>query len=239
VLIKEFFREPVESELAAWLAKYENAIELLVHLSDLFAKLDCQVIHGKIDDFVSINGPVHIGEGTRVHSHVTIDGPVVIGNNVSIRSHAQLRKNTFIGTDCVVGHGADIKNSLCLNGAKIQDGTFVGDSIVGSAGRIGSGAILANRKFNQTEVKYVTEDGARVGSNLEFFGAILGDHVRIGANCVLSPGTIVGPYTWVGSGAVLQGTYGSDLLIVPKFELEIRKKNRVPLRSGKGEYEQI
>ena len=239
MLIKEFFQEPVNADLAAWLATYENAIDLLVHLSELFRKLDHQVIYGKVDDFVSITGPVHIGEGTRIHPHVTIDGPVIIGDNVSVRSHAQLRKNAFIGNDCVVGHGADIKNSLCMNGAKIQDGTFVGDSIVGSAARIGSGAILANRKFNQTEVKYVTEDGSRAGSSLEFFGAILGDHVRIGANCVLSPCTIVGPYTWVGSGAVLQGTYGSDLLIVPKFELEIRKKSRIPLRSGKGEYEHI
>lgn len=239
MLIKEFFQETVGSDLAAWLAGYETALDLLVHLSEVFAQLDRPAVHGKVDDFVSINGPVHIGKGTRIHPHVTIDGPVFIGDNVSVRSHAQIRKNVLLGSDCVVGHGADIKNSLCLNGSKIQDGTFVGDSVLGSGTRIGSGAILANRKFNQSEVKYVREDGSRAGSTLEFFGAILGDYVRIGANCVLSPGTVIGPHTWVGSGAVLQGTYGADLLIVPKFDLEIRKKDRVALRSGQGEYEQL
>ena len=237
--IKDFFHHPLEAELENWISRFENAVQLLEHLPELFVKLDRQVILGKVDDFVSIEGPVHIGKGSHIHSNVSIHGPVIIGDNVSVRSHAQIRNMAYLGTGCVVGHSADIKYSLCLNGAKIQDGTFVGDSILGSGARVGSGAVLANRKFNQSRITCRSEDGTRIETGRQFFGAVLGDHARIGANCVLSPGTVIGPYTWVGSGAVLQGTFGADLLIVPKMDLDIRKKDRVELRSGQGEYEYL
>jgi bifunctional UDP-N-acetylglucosamine pyrophosphorylase/glucosamine-1-phosphate N-acetyltransferase len=237
--VSDLFSGPLEPDLTAWLKKFEFPIDLLNALPDLFAKLNEQCILGEVREFVSITGPVHIGEGSVIHPGAIIDGPVIIGDNVCVRSHAQIRKMTFIGSDCVIGHGADIKASLCLNSAKIQDGTFVGESIVGYSARIGSGAILANRKFNQSGIRVQDADGTLVSSGREFLGSILGDYVRIGANCVLSPGTIIGPHTWVGSGLVLLGTYPADVFITAKQEVEVRPKERVFLRSGKGEYETL
>lgn len=237
--VSDLFSGPLEPDLAAWLKRFDSPIELLNALPDLFAKLNEQRILGEVREFVSITGPVHIGEGSVIHPGAIIEGPVIIGDNVSVRSHAQIRKMTFIGSDCVIGHGADIKASLCLNSAKIQDGTFVGESIVGYSARIGSGAILANRKFNQSGIRVQDADGTLVSSGREFLGSILGDYVRIGANCVLSPGTIIGPHTWVGSGLVLLGTYPADVFITAKQELEVRPKERVFLRSGKGEYDTL
>jgi len=236
--VQDLFEAALPEPLQSWLHKFEQPHEPLLRIEDLFFKLDKQVVRGEIDDHVSIQGAVHIGEGSRIHSHVSIVGPVIIGENVSIRSHAQIRNCAFIGSDCVVGHGADIKKSICLDKSKIQDGTFVGDSILGVGTRIGSGAILANRKFNQSEIK-ISINGERVSTGLEFFGAVLGDYVRLGANVVTSPGTIIGPHTWVGSGVVLNGTYDSDQLITLKQELDIRNKDRLILRTGEGEYESI
>lgn len=237
--VKELFAEEIEPELRAWIDRFENPVDMLSRLGELFVDLDSSHILGEIHEYVAVTGPVHVGRGSVVHSNVVLEGPIIIGENVSIRSHAQIRKGAYIGSDCVIGHGADIKNSLCLNGSKIQDGTFVGDSILGCGARIGSGAILANRKFNQSEVRVQLDDGSLVESGREFLGAILGDYVRVGANAVLSPGTIIGRHTWVGSGVVLQGTHGPDLLITAKQELDIRPKKRVTLRSGRGEYEVI
>jgi bifunctional UDP-N-acetylglucosamine pyrophosphorylase/glucosamine-1-phosphate N-acetyltransferase len=237
--VTDLFSWPPEHELAAWLKSFDSPIELLNALPGLFADMKEQRILGEVGEFVSISGPVHIGKGSVIHPGVTIDGPVIIGDGVSVRSHAQIRKMTFLGSDCVVGHGADIKASLCLNSSKIQDGTFVGESILGFSARIGSGAILANRKFNQSDIRVKDADGTLVSSGRQFLGSILGDYVRIGANCVLSPGTIIGPHTWVGSGLVLLGTYPADVFITAKQELEIRPKERVMLRSGKGEYETV
>ena len=103
---------------------------------------------------VDISGPVYIGAGTHIHSGVSIVGPVYIGRNCSIRHGAQLRAGTILGDECVVGHSAEIKASICMAGAKTQSGVFIGDSILGLGARVGSGCILANRRFDQGLVQF-------------------------------------------------------------------------------------
>ena len=41
------------------------------------------------------------------------------------------------------------------------------------------------------------DNGDKVDSEREFFGCVLGDNSRIGANATTSPGTFIGPYTWI------------------------------------------
>ncbi len=237
--VKDLFSKRTDEEIFDWVAKFDDPIDLLNAVPELFEKLRDQDVRGEVHDYVDIRGPVFIGKGSVIHANVVIDGPVYIGENVSVRSHSQLRKGVYLGSQAVVGHGADIKASLCLNESKIQDGTFCGDSLLGYGARIGSGAILANRKFNQTNIRIQRRNGEFQDTKRDFMGAILGDYARIGANAVLSPGTIVGQHTWVGSAVTLLGTYEADQLITAKQELEIKSKDRVVLKHGHGEYEKI
>jgi NDP-sugar pyrophosphorylase family protein len=238
--LADLFDDSIEADLVEWINRFRDPVELLNNIESLFEKLQTTTILGEVAPNAVLNGPVHVGAGSVIHPHVTIDGPAIIGENVSIRSHAQIRNHVYLGSNAVVGHSADIKRSFCLNGSKIQDGTFTGDSVLGVAARIGSGAILANRKFNQTEVKYKNDEGQVVGSGREFFGAVIGMYSRIGANAVLSPGTLIGQHTWIASGCIVHGRYGNDLLITPPpMELRVQPKARVTLRSGEGEYEHI
>jgi bifunctional UDP-N-acetylglucosamine pyrophosphorylase/glucosamine-1-phosphate N-acetyltransferase len=208
--------------------------EELARILDGKLTLDSQVTESTID----ISGSVYIGAGTKIHSGVSISGPVYIGRNCSIRHGAQLRAGTILGDDCVVGHDAEIKNSICMAGAKMQNGVFIGDSILGLGARVGSGTILSNRKFDQGIVRLGSGD-VKVPTDRQFFGAILGDYVRLGANVVTSPGTLVGPYTWVTSLVNLYGFVPRAKLVVLKQELEFRDKEEVQLRSGRGEYEHL
>ena len=141
--VEQLIDDTVEQQLQTWLRKFPNAVEVLKHIEDLFVGQKMTVL-GDVDEHVSISGPVHIGKGSKIHPFVTIQGPVIIGENVSIRSHSIIRSHAYIGSKCVVGHSADVKRSICLNGAKMQCGIFVGDSILGCGARIGSGVILAN-----------------------------------------------------------------------------------------------
>jgi UDP-N-acetylglucosamine diphosphorylase / glucose-1-phosphate thymidylyltransferase / UDP-N-acetylgalactosamine diphosphorylase / glucosamine-1-phosphate N-acetyltransferase / galactosamine-1-phosphate N-acetyltransferase len=237
--VEQLIDDTVELELQAWLRKWPNAIEALNHIGDLFVGLKKSTIIGEVDEHVSISGPVHIGKGSKIHPFVTIQGPVIIGENVSVRSHSIIRSQAYISSDCVVGHSADVKRSICLNGAKMQCGIFLGDSILGCGARIGSGVITANRKFDQTEVSFKDKDSKLHKSGREFFGAIVGRYCRLGANVVTYPGTIIQEHTWVGAGCVLHGIYGPDQFVSVKQDLMIRPKKRLKLRSGKGEYEHI
>ena len=237
--VEQLIDDTVDPALAKWLRKWPNAIEALNHISELFGDLKKTTILGDVGEQVSISGLVHIGKGTKIHPFVTIQGPVYIGDNVSVRSHSIIRSEAYIASNCVVGHSADVKRSICLNGAKMQCGIFLGDSILGASARVGSGVITANRKFNQTEVSFIDADKKARKSGREFFGAIVGRYCRLGANVVTYPGTIIQEHTWVGGGCVLHGTYGPDQFVTVKQDLLIREKKRVKLRSGKGEYEHV
>ena len=237
--IEQLLDETVEPQLAAWLKKWPDALAALNNIDDLFVGIRESRIQGQISEQVSISGPVHIGKGTKIHPFVTIEGPVIIGENVSVRSHSVIRSQAYIGSDCVVGHSADVKRSICLNGAKMQCGIFLGDSVLGCGARIGSGVITANRKFNQEEVYVTDADGAPRKTGREFFGAIIGRYCRLGANVVTYPGTIIREHTWIGAGCILHGSYGPDEFVSVKQQLDIRAKKRLKLRSGKGEYERV
>ncbi|RJQ07891.1 MAG: hypothetical protein C4551_06080 [Bacillota bacterium] len=143
-----------------------------------------------------VRGAVRVGEGTVIDAHVLIEGPAIIGRNVTIRHGALVRPGTIVSDDCVLGHGCEIKNSLLFRGAKVQSLTFCGDSVIGRGARIGSGTITANRRFDQGEIG-IKHEGVRHPFDTEYFGCVLGDYVRLGANCVTLPGTLIGPYTWV------------------------------------------
>src|SRR5450759_4204901 len=129
--VEQLIDDTVELEFQAWLRKWPNAIEALNNIGDLFVGLEKPTILGEVDEHVSISGPVHIGKGSKIHPFVTIQGPVIIGENVSVRSHSIIRSQAYISSNCVVGHSADVKRSICLNGAKMQCGIFLGDSILG------------------------------------------------------------------------------------------------------------
>jgi NDP-sugar pyrophosphorylase family protein len=238
--IEQLLDDNVDPQLAAWLRKWPTALAALNNIAELFIGLRQNYIAGEVSEQVSISGPVHLGKGTKIHPFVTIEGPVIIGDNVSVRSHSIIRSQAYIGSNCVVGHSADVKRSICIDGAKMQCGIFVGDSVLGAGARIGSGVITANRKFNQTEVSVKdSTDSVPRKSGREFFGAIIGRYCRLGANVVTYPGTIIREHTWVGAGCVLHGTYGPDQFVSVKQDLDIRPKQRLTLRSGKGEYEHV
>ena len=56
---------------------------------------------------------------------------------------------------------------------------------------MGAGSLTSNVKSDQTPV--VVKNGEeKIATGLKKFGAMLGDHVEVGCNSVLNPGTVVG-----------------------------------------------
>jgi acetyltransferase-like isoleucine patch superfamily enzyme len=89
--------------------------------------------------------------------------------------------------------------------------------------------MIANLKLDESEVQVVLE-GHRVATGLRRLGGLLGDDVKLGANCVLMPGTILGPRCLVYPGAILRGTYGVPEPVIVK----ITQKHLVVRRASLG-----
>lgn len=183
----------------------------------------------EVGEFCSIKGNYFIDEGTKIHANVTIQGPVLIGKNVEIQSGALIRPGTIIGDNCVVGHASEVKHAILQNKAKVASLAFVGDTILGKSARIGSGVILANRRFDQKNIT-VKMENQKIDTGTDFFGSIIGDNSRFGANAVGLPGTFVGPYTWILPGVQARGFIPTEKRVFPKTEYIYTENPKVELK---------
>ena len=133
-----------------------------------------------------------------VHSTVTVaptaslTGPAIIGPNTEIRPGAFIRGSALVGADCVVGNSVELKNVIIFDHVQVPHYNYVGDSILGYGAHMGAGAVTSNIKSDRTLV-VVRNGGERFETGLRKMGAVLGDHVEVGCNSVLNPGTVIGP----------------------------------------------
>jgi bifunctional N-acetylglucosamine-1-phosphate-uridyltransferase/glucosamine-1-phosphate-acetyltransferase GlmU-like protein len=127
-----------------------------------------------------------------VEKHVLTKGPIIISANCFVGAHAYLRGGVYLAEHVSIGPGCEVKSSFMMPRTALAHFNFVGDSILGSDVNMEAGSIIANH-FNERDDKtiFVKMDGKRTAIDVTKFGAIVGDHTRIGSNAVLSPGTIL------------------------------------------------
>ena len=190
---------------------------------------DMKINKAEVGEFCSITGNYFIDEGTKIHANVTIEGPVLIGKNVEIQSGALIRPGTIIGDNASVGHCSEVKHSILQNKSKVASLAFVGDSILGKSTRIGSGTILANRRFDQKDIT-IKINGEIISTNTDFFGSIIGDNTRLGANSTTVPGTFIGPYTWILPTVQVRGFMPAEKRVFPTAEYKITDNPKVELK---------
>lgn len=85
---------------------------------------------GRIEETATVTNNVAIGEGTIVHSRTTIRGPVIIGNHCEIGPNAYIGPYTSIGDDSTI-RNSEIENTIVMEGARIDCGRRITDSLIG------------------------------------------------------------------------------------------------------------
>lgn len=149
------------------------------------------------DDYAVADG-VAIHKSAVIGHNVTIKAPAIICRDCFVGSNSYLRNGIFLAPGAKVGISCEIKTTVLLENSAVAHFNFVGDSIIGHDVNIEAGAILANH-FNERDDKtiYVHHDGERISTGITKFGSLVGDGCRIGANAVLSPGSLLRPKTIV------------------------------------------
>jgi bifunctional UDP-N-acetylglucosamine pyrophosphorylase / glucosamine-1-phosphate N-acetyltransferase len=176
-----------------------------------------------------------IGRGARIHPGVVLEGPLYVGRDVEIRPGAYVRGGVWIGDGCVVGASTEIKRAILLPGSKAPHLNYVGDSILGAGVNLGAGTILSNFRHDGREVRIAARlapwqdrndseaaAGGAMASGRRKLGAVLGDGVLTGCNCVLHPGVVVGRETLLYPGVQLRsGVYPARSVVKLRQQLEL------------------
>jgi NDP-sugar pyrophosphorylase family protein len=147
-----------------------------------------------------VSGGVAIHSSAIVDPSTIIKPPAIIGKDCFIGEHGLLRGGVIMGEKATIGASCEVKCTIIGCKSALGHFNFVGNSIIGSNVNLEAGAVIANH-FNERAPK---DQGIRVRVENEIidtgttrFGAVVGDHVKIGANAVLAPGTILKPRTIV------------------------------------------
>lgn len=143
------------------------------------------------DDYI-IQDNIAIHKSATIENNVTIKKPAIIGENCYIGANAYFREGVYLDQSVKIGPGCEIKNSIICSGTAIAHFNYIGNSIIGRNINFEAGSIAANHYNERVNKKIsVLYNNKIIETNSDKFGSLVGDNSRIGANAVLSPGTIL------------------------------------------------
>ena len=129
-----------------------------------------------------------LGTGTRVWHFAHVCAGARIGDGCS------LGQGVYVGNDVAIGHNVKVQNNVSVYDAvTLEDDVFCGPSMVFTNVFNPRSAVTRKNEYRRTLVKQ---------------GATLG------ANCTIVCGTTVGPYAFVGAGAVVSRDVPAFALVV-------------------------
>lgn len=168
------------------------------------------------DKFEKIGDDIWIAKSSKVFDSAYLHGPLIIDENAEVRQCAFIRGNAIVGKNTVVGNSTELKNVILFNNVQVPHYNYVGDSILGEFSHMGAGSITSNIKSDKKNVVIKNKNGEKIETNLKKVGAILGDHVEIGCNSVLNPGTVIGKNTNIYPLSSVRGVIEADSIYKDK-----------------------
>lgn len=165
---------------------------------------------------------IWVARSASVAPTACLNGPLIIDGGAEIRHCAYIRGNAIVGKKAVVGNSTELKNVVLFNGVQVPHYNYVGDSILGYKSHMGAGSITSNVKSDKTLV-VVKGDGIRIETGLKKMGAMLGDHVEVGCNSVLNPGTVVGRNTNIYPTSMVRGVVPADSIYKKSAEIAAKR----------------
>ena len=129
-----------------------------------------------------------------VHPTAVVDSGATVGSNTKIWHFCHVMSGAQIGSNCIIGQNAYIGNVTIGDRVKLQnnisvyDGVFLEEEVF-----VGPSAVFTN----------VGTPRAHVERKEEYAPTRVGRGATIGANATIVCGSSLGPYCFIGAGAVV------------------------------------
>ncbi|MBQ7700462.1 MAG: UDP-N-acetylglucosamine pyrophosphorylase [Clostridia bacterium] len=198
-----------------YLKKYEYPYLAIPDIKEMILDIQSKLS----DEFIRIKEGVFVHKTAVVAPTAYIGAPTVICAGTEVRHCAFIRGSALIGENCVIGNSTEVKNAVIFDNVQVPHFNYVGDSILGYKSHMGAGSVTSNVKSDKTNVVLKIGD-ERIETGMRKFGAVLGDHVEVGCNSTLNPGTIIGRHTNVYPNSCVRG-------IIPAEHIYKNKENIV------------
>lgn len=173
------------------------------------------------DKFEKRGEDIWIAKSATVAPTACLNGPLIVDEEAEIRHCAFVRGNAIVGKGAVVGNSTELKNVVLFNKVQVPHYNYVGDSVLGFKSHMGAGSITSNVKSDKTLV-VVKSAGEKIETGLKKMGAMLADHVEVGCNSVLNPGTVIGRNSNIYPTSCVRGCIPANSIY--KNEKEIVEK---------------
>ena len=202
-----------------YLAQFEYPWQALDGIKDFILALGPTL---SADEYDQPAPNVWVHKTAKVFPSAYLGAPCIIGPETEVRHCAFIRGSALVGANCVVGNSVELKNVILFDNVQTPHYNYVGDSILGYKSHMGAGSITSNVKSDKTLV--VVKNGVeRIETGRKKFGAILGDHVEVGCNSVLNPGTVIGRNTSVYPTSSVRGAIPADSIFKAQNDIVTRK----------------
>ena len=173
------------------------------------------------DKFEKSGEDIWIAKSATVAPTACLNGPLIVDEDAEIRHCAFVRGNAIVGKGAVVGNSTELKNVVLFNKVQVPHYNYVGDSVLGFKSHMGAGSITSNVKSDKTLVVVKSAD-EKIETGLKKMGAMLADHVEVGCNSVLNPGTVIGRNSNIYPTSCVRGCIPANSIY--KNEKEIVEK---------------
>jgi len=171
---------PPSNEAAPW--------EVTFHAAALIETMIDELKKGKY----KVKDDVAIHRSAEIHSSAVIDGPAIVGPHCVIGPNARLSGGVYLGRDVVVGLGCSLASCFVMDRVHIEHGNYVGHALIGEDAVLEPGAMITDylNERRDKNIRIVVNGEIRA-TGVEKFGSLIGDRAKIGANAVLTPGTLL------------------------------------------------
>ncbi len=150
-------------------------------------------------------GPIVLEAGATIGPYCYLSGPVHVGRSARVLEHAALKDCVAIGDTAKIG--GEVEASIIEPYTNKQHHGFLGHSYLGSWINLGAGTCNSDLKntYGPVNMEY---HGQKVGTGMQFVGAIIGDYAKTAINTGIFTGKTIGVCSMV---------YGFVTTNVPSF----------------------
>src|SRR5580765_1997054 len=160
-----------------------------------------------------------IGDGAVIRSHTVIYAGNVIGRNFQTGNKVNIRESNRIGDDVSIGTLSVIEHHVEIgNHVRIHTQVFVPEfSILEDGCWLGPHVVLTNARYP------LSPDAKKT-----LQGPVIKRGAKIGANCTLLPGVVIGENALVGAGSVVAHDVAPGEVVVGNPARVIRHISALP-----------